>query len=52
MQGSIADFTAYSLDYNTAFMNTANADITTLEGLVNPKLLTAELKVITAQNIC
>lgn len=49
MQGSIADFAAYSLDYNTAFMNTANADITTLEGLVNPKLLTAELKVITAR---
>jgi hypothetical protein len=49
LQGSLTDFTGYSPDYNTAFISTANADLVTLEGLVNPKQLTAELKVITAR---
>jgi hypothetical protein len=47
MQGSLADFTAFSPDYNAAFMTTANADLATLEALINPKQLTKELKVIT-----
>ncbi len=47
MQGSLADFTGYSPDYNAAYMTTANADQSVIENLVNPKQLTAELKVIT-----
>ena len=47
MQGSLADFTGFSPDYNAAFMTTANADLATIEGLINPKQLTKELKVIT-----
>lgn len=47
MQGSLADFTAFSPDYNAAFMTSANADMTAIEALINPKQLTKELKVIT-----
>ncbi|MEI7487918.1 MAG: carboxypeptidase-like regulatory domain-containing protein [Chryseobacterium sp.] len=47
MQASLADFTGFSPDYNAAFMTTANADLATIEALINPKQLTAELKVIT-----
>ena len=47
MQGSLADFTAFSPDYNAAFMTTANADLAVIEALINPKQLTKELKVIT-----
>jgi len=46
MQGSLADFTAFSPDYNAGFMTTANADLVAVEALVNPKQITAELKVI------
>ena len=49
MQGSLADFTAFSPDYNAGFMTTANADLATVEALINPKQLTAELKIITAR---
>lgn len=49
MQGSLADFTAFSPDYNAAFMTTANADLVAVEALVNPKQITAELKIITAR---
>ena len=49
MQGSLADFTAFSPDYNAAFMTTANADLASVEALINPKQLTAELKVITTR---
>ena len=47
MQASLTDFTAYSPDYNPAFITTANADLVVIDGLINPKVLTAELKVIT-----
>ena len=47
MQGSLADFTAFSPDYNAGFMTTANADLAAVEALINPKQLTKELKVIT-----
>jgi len=47
MQGSLADFTAFSPDYNAGFMTTANADLAVIEALINPKQLTKELKVIT-----
>ena len=47
MQGSLADFTAFSPDYNAGFMTTANADMVAIEALINPKQLTKELKVIT-----
>lgn len=47
MQGSLADFTGFSPDYNAGFMTTANADLAVIEGLINPKQLTKELKVIT-----
>ena len=47
MQGSLADFTAFSPDYNAAFMTTSNADLAAVEALINPKQLTKELKVIT-----
>jgi hypothetical protein len=47
MQGSLADFTAFSPDYNAGFVTTANADMAVIEGLINPKMLTKELKVIT-----
>lgn len=43
----IADFTGYSPDYNAAFVTQANADLASIETLINPKQLTAELKVIT-----
>jgi hypothetical protein len=49
MQTSLADFTAYSPDYNNAYMTAANADLATIEGLVNPKQVTAELKIITSR---
>lgn len=49
MQTSLADFTAFSPDYNAAFMTAANADLAAIEALINPKQLTAELKVITAR---
>ena len=49
MQGSLADFTAFSPDYNAAFMTAANADLAVVEALINPKQLTAELKVITTR---
>jgi len=47
MQGSLTDFTGYSPDYNAAYITAANADLTGIENLVNPKQLTAELKLIT-----
>jgi hypothetical protein len=47
MQGSLADFTSFSPDYNAGFMTNANADLVAIEALINPKLLTKELKVIT-----
>lgn len=49
MQGSLPDFTAFSPDYNAAFMTAANADLAVVEALINPKQLTAELKVITTR---
>ena len=49
MQASLADFTGYSPDYNAAFMTTANADLAAIEALINPKQVTAELKVITTR---
>jgi len=49
MQGSLADFTAFSPDYNAAFMTNANADLAAIEALINPKQITAELKVITTR---
>ena len=49
MQASLADFTGYSPDYNAAFMTTANADLAAVEALINPKQVTAELKVITTR---
>ena len=49
MQGSLADFTGFSPDYNAAFMTSANADLATIEGLINPKQLTKELKVVTSR---
>lgn len=33
--------------YNAAFITTANADLATIEALINPKQITAELKIIT-----
>lgn len=32
VQGSLSDFTAYSPNYNAAFMTTANADLTAIDG--------------------
>lgn len=49
MQGSLADFTGFSPDYNAGFMTTANADLVAIEALVNPKQITAELKIITSR---
>lgn len=49
MQVNLADFTGYSPDYNAAFMTAANADMALIEALINPKQLTAELKVITSR---
>ena len=49
MQGSLADFTGFSPDYNAGFMTTANADLALIEALINPKQVTAELKVITTR---
>lgn len=43
----LADFTAYSPDYNAAFVTQFNTDLTAIEALINPKQLTDELKVIT-----
>ena len=49
MNTSLADFTAYSPDYNPAYITTANAELATIEALINPKQYTAELKVITTR---
>jgi len=49
MNGSLTDFTAYSPDFNAAYITAANADLATVENLINPKQLTAELKVITVR---
>jgi hypothetical protein len=49
MQNSLTDFTTFSPDYNAAFITTASADLATVEALINPKQLTAELKVITTR---
>lgn len=43
----LADFTGYSSDYNAAFVTQASTDQLAIEALINPKQLTAELKVIT-----
>ncbi len=49
MQNPLTDFTAFSPDYNAAFITTATADLAAVEALINPKQLTAELKVITTR---
>ena len=47
MQAGLADFTAFSPKYDAGFIIAAQAKLDTVEALVNPKQLTAELKVIT-----
>lgn len=42
-----ADFTALSPLYNAGYLTNANGKLAVVEGLINPKQLTAELKVIT-----
>lgn len=43
----LADFTALSPLYDEAFIENANAKLAEVEALINPRKLTAELKVIT-----
>jgi len=43
----LADFTAFSPLYNAAYITNANVKLAEVEALINPKKLTAELKVIT-----
>ncbi len=49
LETNLADFTGYSPDYSPAYLTTIKGDLTTIEGLINPKQLTAELKVITGR---
>lgn len=43
----LTDFTSFSPDYNAGFITTANAELASLEALINPKQITSELKIIT-----
>ncbi|MEO5570771.1 MAG: carboxypeptidase-like regulatory domain-containing protein [Bacteroidia bacterium] len=43
----LADFTAFSPDYNAAYVTAGQAQLTAITALIIPKTLTAELKVIT-----
>ncbi len=45
----IADFSNFSPDFNAAYITNASAQLAAVETLINPKELTAELKVITAR---
>ncbi len=47
MTTDLADFTAFSPLYNAGYITNANAKLAEVEALINPKKLTAELKVIT-----
>ena len=47
MTTDLADFTALSPLYDAAYITNANAKLAEVEALINPKKLTAELKVIT-----
>jgi hypothetical protein len=47
MNAGLVDFTAFSPGFNAAYITNANAKLTAIEALINPKQLTAELKVIT-----
>lgn len=51
MQASLADFIAYSPDYNAAYMAGLLADLSNVEALINPKQVTGELKLITARMV-
>ena len=47
LQTGLADFTAFSPDFNAAFVTALNTRLGTVEALINPKQLTGEMKVIT-----
>ena len=47
LQTDLADFTAFSPDFNAAYLLNAQTQLTTITSLLQPKTLTAELKVIT-----
>jgi hypothetical protein len=47
LESLLSDFTAYSPDYTPTYLTNIKGDLTTVEGLINPKQLTAELKIIT-----
>lgn len=44
---NLADFTAFSPDFNATYITNGNNKLTAITALINPKQLTAELKVIT-----
>ena len=47
LSAGVGDFTAFSPDFNAAYVTAANTKLTAVENLINPKQLTAEMKVIT-----
>jgi hypothetical protein len=47
LQTDLADFTAFSPDFDAAYVTTAQTQLTSITALLQPKTLTAELKVIT-----
>ena len=49
MNANLASFTAYSSDFNAAYLTNANTKLAAVDALINPKQYTAELKVITVR---
>lgn len=49
MEENLADFTAFSPAYDAAYITASRTEMSIIEGLINPKKLNAELKVITAR---
>ena len=47
LNSNLADFTAFSPNYNAAYVTNFNTKLNGVTALINPKQLTAELKVIT-----
>ena len=46
LSSNLADFTAFSPNYNAMYVTNFNTKLNSVTALINPKQLTAELKVI------